>query len=84
MASVATSPTRRTAKHEGPVEQLATTPPGWTPERWRERLLYLARVCVHAERSQQLQRAAAVIERRLKPRDNTRRDDGRQDLHEGR
>jgi hypothetical protein len=43
--------------------ELAVEREGWTPERWRERLLQLADRCdaMHADRAAELRRAAEVM-----------------------
>ena len=36
-------------------------PAGWTPEAWHGRLLHLARICMHADRAEELQEWAAAV-----------------------
>lgn len=46
-----------------PVVQLAVEREGWTPEHWRDRLLYLAELCAedHPGRAAELRQAAELM-----------------------
>ena len=36
-------------------------PAGWTAEAWHGRLVYLAKICMHADRSRELEQWAATV-----------------------